>query len=96
MDFSIIFVVCAILVALAVYLLAVRHTAKLNALEDEQAPSLRCEVGAKGSVSVYGLQKNPVTLYANQWRQLDKFMATVIRFIDDNQNKLAESHNEMP
>ncbi|RMF87619.1 MAG: hypothetical protein D6741_20330, partial [Planctomycetota bacterium] len=33
-------------------------------------PPLYCKVSQKGAVSVYGLQRMPVTLYADQWERL--------------------------
>jgi hypothetical protein len=46
-------------------------------------PALRCKVGEKGGVSVYGLGRFPVTLYKEQWEklfaardQIEGFLAT--------------------
>lgn len=41
----------------------------------EKAPgSLTCKTGKKGGISVYGLQRMPVTAYASQW---ERFLAYV-------------------
>jgi hypothetical protein len=37
--------------------------------------SLSCKVSQKGAVSVYGLQRMPVTLYAEQW-EVKSFIAS--------------------
>jgi len=38
-------------------------------------------VSEKGAVSVYGLQRMPVTLYAEQWERLLAFAEDVKKFI---------------
>ena len=43
--------------------------------------SLSCKVSQKGAVSVYGLQRMPVTLYAEQWERLLAFAEQVKGFI---------------
>ena len=51
---------------------------------------LTAKVSPKGAVSLYGLQRFPVTLYANQWQRLFKDgNKSVNDCIKDNQNKLA-------
>jgi hypothetical protein len=42
---------------------------------------LRCKVSAKKAVSVYGLQRMPVTLYAEQWERLLGFGEELKAFI---------------
>ena len=42
---------------------------------------LMCKVSEKGAVSVYGLQRMPVTLYAAQWERLAPFIPTLLAFI---------------
>ena len=46
--------------------------------------SLSCKVSQKGAVSVYGLQRMPVTLYAEQWERLLGFADTIREFIKDH------------
>ena len=48
---------------------------------------MRCKVGQKGGVCVYGLNRQPVTLYAEQWKRLADYIPTVIAFIKDNDGK---------
>lgn len=51
--------------------------------ELENGP-IRFKVSEKGAVSVYGLQKFPVTLYRDQWEQVFGFADKVRQFIKDN------------
>ncbi len=52
--------------------------------------SLSCKVGAKGGLSVYGLNARfPVTLYAAQWERLIAYMPTVESFIAEHNGDLA-------
>jgi len=53
-----------------------------------RAPSLSLKVSAKGAVSVYGLGKWPVTLYAGQWPKLLAISDDILEFIEDNQDSL--------
>jgi alkylation response protein AidB-like acyl-CoA dehydrogenase len=41
---------------------------------------LLCKVSAKGALSVYGLGRWPVTLYAEQWDRLLAFALTIAAF----------------
>ena len=45
----------------------------LSALEPPPAGTLYCKVSEKGGLSVYGLQRMPVTLYTEQWTRLLSF-----------------------
>jgi hypothetical protein len=58
---------------------------RLAELEQSRAKgALYCKVSQKGAVSVYGLQRMPVTLYAEQWERLLAFGDTVRDFVKDN------------
>ena len=46
---------------------------------------------AKGNVSVYGLQKYPVTLYPDQWLALLDRADEIRRIIRDNKDRLSWS-----
>jgi len=46
--------------------------------------NLYCKVSAKGALSVYGLQRMPVTLYVEQWKRLLDFADNVRKFIATN------------
>jgi hypothetical protein len=55
--------------------------AQLKTSPKSNSGSLSCKVSEKGAVSVYGLQRMPVTLYAEQWERLLAFAEEVKRFI---------------
>ena len=44
--------------------------AELKALNASKPRTLTCKVSAKGALSIYGLGRFPVTLYASQFDQL--------------------------
>ena len=50
--------------------------------------TLYCKVSEKGAISVYGLQRMPVTLYVEQWTRLLEFADTLKQFMKDNDDKL--------
>jgi len=52
-------------------------------------PSGAIKVSAKGAISVYGLGRFPVTLYASQWAALDAKLPEIKQFILDNTALLA-------
>jgi hypothetical protein len=52
--------------------------------------TLRCKVSDKGGLSVYGLGRFPVTLYASQWRALISNLETIQSALTDNKDKLTE------
>lgn len=47
-----------------------RLRAENEALKKQGASSIHMKVSAKGALSVYGLQRFPVTLYVEQWEAL--------------------------
>jgi hypothetical protein len=51
--------------------------------------NLSIKVSAKGAVSVYGLQRFPVTLYGEQWQTLLGKADAIKAFIEQNQASLA-------
>ncbi len=50
--------------------------------------TLYCKVSEKGAISVYGLQRMPVTLYVEQWERLLAFGDDIKQFMADNDSKL--------
>ena len=60
----------------------------LAALEQPKRGTLYCKVSEKGAVSIYGLQRMPVTLYMEQWQRLLDFGDEVRTFIKENESKL--------
>jgi hypothetical protein len=78
-----------ILSKLAAGELAVDEASKLLAeIETPKRGSLYCKVSEKGAVSIYGLQRMPVTLYMEQWERLLNFAEDIRSFIKDNEGKL--------
>jgi len=60
----------------------------LDAAEQEKRGSLYCKVSQKGAVSVYGLQRMPVTLYLEQWERLLDFGDDIRQFIQEHNAEL--------
>lgn len=54
-----------------------------------EAPKLTFKVATKGGLSVYGLQRFPVTLYAAQWERLLQHSEALAAFINANRSRLA-------
>jgi hypothetical protein len=78
-----------ILAKLAAGQLNVAEASKmLAALEQPKRGTLYCKVSEKGAVSVYGLQRMPVTLYMEQWQRLLDFADDVRSFIQDHEGEL--------
>jgi hypothetical protein len=59
------------------------------ALAEKNARPLTMKVSDKGGVSVYGLGRFPVTLYAGQWDRLLADAERVRAFVDANRSILA-------
>ena len=60
----------------------------LEKIEKRSRQELYCKVSQKGAVSVYGLQRMPVTLYAGQWERLLEFADNIREFIKENDSSL--------
>jgi hypothetical protein len=78
-----------ILAQVAAGKLTVDEAAKL--LADQDTPkrgSLYCKVSAKGGVSLYGLQRMPVTLYVEQWERLLAFADELQTFLKEHDSEL--------
>ena len=72
---------------------------RLNILEAENANlkeaqkrnGLKMKVSQKGAISVYGMGRFPVTLYADQWKRIDSELiqsGEMDNFIEDNRKSL--------
>ena len=69
--------------------LTVEQASKLLAeIETPKRGQLYCKVSEKGAVSVYGLQRMPVTLYVEQWGRLLDFSEDLRAFMKENDAKL--------
>lgn len=57
---------------------------------------LYSKVSPKGGISVYGLQRMPVTLYVEQWERLLAFADELREFITRNRGDLSTKANPRP
>jgi hypothetical protein len=77
-----------ILAQVAAGKLSVDEAAKLLAEQDtSRRGSLYCKVSAKGALSLYGLQRMPVTLYLEQWERLLGFADELRAFMKDHDSE---------
>ena len=60
----------------------------LDEVEQQRRTSLYCKVSQKGAVSVYGLQRMPVTLYLEQWQRLLDFGDEIRQFMKEHDAEL--------
>lgn len=60
----------------------------LDQIERRQKGTLYCKVSQKGAISVYGLQRFPVTLFVEQWERLLDFAEEIRRFAAAHQAEL--------
>jgi hypothetical protein len=63
-------------------------TRLLEEIETPRRGSLYCKVSPKGALSVYGLQRMPVTLYVEQWSRLLDFSEDIRQFITEHDSEL--------
>ena len=68
--------------------LTVEEATKLLSEADAPKRGLYCKVSEKGAISVYGLQRMPVTLYVEQWDRLLEFAEDIKAFLKENDSKL--------
>jgi hypothetical protein len=68
--------------------LSVEEATKMLNEIDAPKKGLYCKVSEKGAVSVYGLQRMPVTLYLEQWERLLEFGDALKQFIKENESRL--------
>jgi hypothetical protein len=60
----------------------------LEQAEQAQRGALYCKVSEKGAISVYGLQRMPVTLYVEQWERLLNFADQIRQFMKEHDAEL--------
>ncbi|MGD9723710.1 MAG: hypothetical protein AB7O59_04840 [Pirellulales bacterium] len=77
-----------ILAQLAAGTLSVEEASQLLAAEEPKRGQLYCKVSEKGAISVYGLQRMPVTLYVEQWERLLGFSNELQSFMKDHAGEL--------
>jgi hypothetical protein len=69
--------------------ISVEEAAKLLADMDSQPRgTLYCKVSPKGGMSLYGLQRMPVTLYVEQWERLLAFSDDIRAFMKEHDAEL--------
>jgi len=68
--------------------LSVEEGTRLLSEAEPKRGSLYCKVSQKGAVSVYGLQRMPVTLYVEQWERLLNFGDDIRAFIGEHDAEL--------
>jgi hypothetical protein len=77
-----------ILAQLAAGKLTVEAASKLLAEQEPKRGSLYCKVSPKGAMSLYGLQRMPVTLYVEQWQRLLGFSEEIQSFLKEHDSEL--------
>ena len=61
---------------------------QLADLDTARRGTLYCKVSPKGAVSLYGLQRMPVTLYIEQWERLLGFSDEIQAFLKEHNSEL--------
>jgi hypothetical protein len=62
---------------------------QLSALEAPvKRGTLYCKVSQKGAMSLYGLQRMPVTLYIEQWERLLAFSDEISAFLKEHDGEM--------
>jgi hypothetical protein len=77
-----------ILAQVAAGKLSVDEAAKLLAEDTPKRGTLYCKVSPKGGLSLYGLQRMPVTLYIEQWERLLAFADELQAFLKEHNSEL--------
>lgn len=68
-------------------------------LADVETPKrgqLYCKVSPKGAISVYGLQRMPVTLYVEQWERLLDYGEQIRAFMGEHSDQLKRKGANRP
>ena len=71
--------------------LNVLEAENINLKEAQKRNGLKMKVSQKGAVSVYGMGRFPVTLYADQWSRIDEELiqsGQLADFIESNRQDL--------
>ena len=77
-----------ILAQLAEGKLSVDQASKLLTEEAPKRGTLYAKVSQKGAMSLYGLQRMPVTLYIEQWERLFGFADEIKAFLKEHDGEL--------
>ncbi len=76
--------------------IGVDEATKLLEQATEPRRGLYCKVSGKGGVSVYGLQRMPVTLYVEQWERLLSYADELKAFIAEHEDELKRKDKSLP
>jgi hypothetical protein len=68
--------------------ITVEDATKMLEQEAPRRGTLYCKVSGKGAVSIYGLQRMPVTLYVEQWERLLDFGDSIRGFLKEHDSEL--------
>ena len=66
----------------------------LEKADQTRKGTLHCKVSEKGAISVYGLQRMPVTLYVEQWQRLLDFSEEIRTFMKDHDGELKRKEQQ--
>lgn len=56
--------------------------------------NIMMKVAAKGGLSIYGLQRMPITLYASQWEHIVELGPQILEFIKTHNSVLARQEEK--
>jgi len=57
---------------------------------DPLSNGLALKVAEKGGLSVYGLNRFPITLYKDQWKSLLEVSTEILEYLESHNDQLAE------
>lgn len=57
-------------------------------------PRYTFRVTNRGAIAVFGLQRRPVILYANQWQKIEQLMPSLKNFVMNNQNVIMNKREQ--
>lgn len=63
--------------------------AQVEAMRNAPAQRVTFKISEKGAISVCGLQRFPVTLYASQWERVAQEMPRIMAFIKEHASQVA-------
>jgi hypothetical protein len=76
-----------ILKKLAAQEISPEEAKQMLAALDQPKRGLYCKVSPKGAISLYGLQRMPVTLYVEQWQRLLEFADDLKKFMGEHDSE---------
>lgn len=61
----------------------------LDEMDKKSRTALYCKVSPKGALSLYGLQRMPVTLYVEQWERLLGYTDELRKFMEEHKTEFS-------